>query len=191
MSQDMRSNLSMAITNGSCKKYVDFLHDAYDIAIKELTAGQEIDLRHRDEINNLDKFFELSVFKTSPLIRLPVVVGAKIGGASNAALEHLARFGYHYGIAFQGWDDWRDKYSTKSKEGKGVRKDERLGKTMFDIEDNEEIVRRINESEKEAMECLKEAGELDRTKRVKSYGGVVNLLREVSAKCKPNEFNKS
>ncbi len=71
---------------------------------------------------------QLQAMKTGALIRAATVMGARLGGASEAEIGRFGRFGDILGLAFQFADDLLDVTATEREMGKAVAKDAAHGK---------------------------------------------------------------
>ena len=85
----------------------------------EVCEGQQYDMdfEERQKVS-VAEYMQMIELKTSVLLAGAVVIGALLGGASEADCRRLRRFAVELGLAFQLQDDLLDSYG-----------DERLGKT--------------------------------------------------------------
>ena len=86
----------------------------------EVCEGQQYDMdfEERQKVS-VAEYMQMIELKTSVLLAGAVVIGALLGGASEADCRRLRRFAVELGLAFQLQDDLLDSYG-----------DERLGKTI-------------------------------------------------------------
>lgn len=73
-----------------------------------MAGGQVMDLQSEGKRLALDELERLHARKTGALIRVSLRAGALLGGAADAHLETLTRYGEHIGLAFQIADDILD-----------------------------------------------------------------------------------
>lgn len=76
--------------------------------IDGMVGGQAIDLHDGQDIRDLDRLEHLHALKTGGLYQAGGAMGALLGGADDAQVERLRRFGLAFGIAFQHADDVLD-----------------------------------------------------------------------------------
>ncbi|MFF2650302.1 polyprenyl synthetase family protein [Streptomyces sp. NPDC058045] len=87
------------------------------VATRALIDGQaqDISFEHRERVT-VEECLEMEGNKTGALLACAVSIGAVLGGADDTTADHLARYGYHLGLAFQAVDDllgiWGDPGST-------------------------------------------------------------------------------
>jgi geranylgeranyl diphosphate synthase type II len=96
-----------------------------------MVGGQVIDLMSEDKHLTLDELRHLHACKTGALIRASVRCGAILGGADDAQLDALTRYGEHIGLAFQIADDILDVVGTTEALGKQVGSDEANLKSTY------------------------------------------------------------
>ncbi len=86
----------------------------------EVCEGQQYDMdfEHKQKVSVVE-YMRMIELKTSVLLAGAVVIGAMLGGATEADCRALYRFGIELGMAFQLQDDLLDSYG-----------DERLGKAI-------------------------------------------------------------
>jgi geranylgeranyl diphosphate synthase, type II len=106
--------------------------DAIKLRKKEMVRGQYLDLYGREEFKTIDDFARMNKLKTGALFALFTELPTIIAGASEIDRYHIREFGYDSGTGFQFLDDIKDKYGSKKKAGKDVRK-ERNKKSPFDV----------------------------------------------------------
>ncbi|MCA9708751.1 MAG: polyprenyl synthetase family protein [Myxococcales bacterium] len=76
--------------------------------IEGMVGGQAIDLHDGQDIQDLARLEHLHALKTGGLYQAGGAMGALLGGADDALVERLRRFGLAFGIAFQHADDVLD-----------------------------------------------------------------------------------
>jgi geranylgeranyl diphosphate synthase type II len=96
-----------------------------------MVGGQVIDLLSENKQLTLDELRRLHACKTGALIRASVRCGAILGGANDAQLDALTRYGEHIGLAFQIADDILDVVGTTEALGKQVGSDEANQKSTY------------------------------------------------------------
>ncbi|HVL87172.1 MAG TPA: polyprenyl synthetase family protein [Candidatus Thermoplasmatota archaeon] len=94
-----------------------------------LAQGQMMDLLFaRSADVSIDEYMEMIRLKTGVLLEFSLRAGALVGGADDAQVEALARFGAPIGMAFQIRDDVLDVTADEANLGKPVGGDIREGK---------------------------------------------------------------
>ena len=76
--------------------------------IDGMVGGQAVDLHEGQDIRDLERLEHLHALKTGALYQASGAMGALLGGADDALVERLRRFGLAFGIAFQHADDVLD-----------------------------------------------------------------------------------
>ncbi|MEM9462504.1 MAG: polyprenyl synthetase family protein [Myxococcota bacterium] len=76
--------------------------------IEGMVGGQAVDLEDGQDIRDLDRLEHLHALKTGGLYQAGGAMGALLGGADDALVGRLRRFGLAFGIAFQHADDVLD-----------------------------------------------------------------------------------
>lgn len=76
--------------------------------VEGMVGGQAIDLHDGQDIRDLERLEHLHALKTGGLYQAGGAMGALLGGADDATVERLRRFGLAFGIAFQHADDVLD-----------------------------------------------------------------------------------
>ncbi|MDR0960584.1 MAG: polyprenyl synthetase family protein [Propionibacteriaceae bacterium] len=104
-----------------------------DAVRSEVVAGQFLDLIHQADPEPGDDFVAASTlvmdFKTSRYtVARPAQIGAALGGADDATIDGLGRFGAHVGRAYQMRDDLLGVFGDAEVTGKPVGGDLREGK---------------------------------------------------------------
>ena len=99
-----------------------------------LVDGEVVQLRGRLAVS-LDEgtYFEIVRGKTASLFEWALRAGAREGGAEEAAVEALGRFGAHLGVAFQLVDDVLDYDGDESVTGKSMLADLSEGKVTLPL----------------------------------------------------------
>jgi geranylgeranyl diphosphate synthase, type II len=99
---------------------------------RHLIGGQMLDLLHeRSPAVTAEILNEIHARKTAAMIRVSLVLGALVGGASPPAIEILRTAGTRLGRAFQIIDDILDVTSDAATLGKTPGKDAKAGKATF------------------------------------------------------------
>lgn len=90
----------------------------------DLTRGQYRDMsfEQRDDVT-VDEYLAMIHGKTAALLALSTELGARIGGASEARVRHLAQFGRDLGLAFQVRDDILGIWGDEAEIGKSAESD--------------------------------------------------------------------
>jgi geranylgeranyl diphosphate synthase type II len=102
---------------------------ATGIGARGMVGGQTLDLlAARDRSRDVREIHRL---KTGALIEACLRIGGLLGGASDAALEALARYGAHVGLAFQIVDDLLDVLGDEAALGKHTGSDAAQAKLTF------------------------------------------------------------
>jgi geranylgeranyl pyrophosphate synthase len=93
---------------GSGRPFEAVLELATRAGIDGMVGGQAIDLHDGQDIRDLPRLEHLHAQKTGALYQASAAMGALLGGADDARVERLRRFGLAFGIAFQHADDVLD-----------------------------------------------------------------------------------
>jgi geranylgeranyl diphosphate synthase type II len=96
---------------------------AASVGFVGLIAGQARDLFDRDQVRDMAAIDRLNHEKTGVLIMAAAQSGARIAGASDAAVEAVGEFGRRMGLAFQIRDDIIDAEGSIDGAGKDVGQD--------------------------------------------------------------------
>ncbi|HEV3310841.1 MAG TPA: polyprenyl synthetase family protein [Chloroflexota bacterium] len=89
-----------------------------------LTEGQYLDMTFESRADvTVEQYFEMIGLKTGALITFACWAGGLVGNASIDQLEALRRFGRHFGLAFQIFDDIRGIWAPVAQTGKAAGKD--------------------------------------------------------------------
>ena len=99
--------------------------------VRGMVGGQVADLEAEGKAVNAEALEYIHRSKTAALIRAAVVAGAITGGASEADVERLRRFGENIGWAFQVVDDILDVEETSVALGKTAGKDQTQKKATY------------------------------------------------------------
>ena len=87
----------------------------------QVCEGQQFDMDFEDEESvPMKDYLKMIGLKTAVLIACSAKMGALIAGADEKTCEHLYRYGYDLGLAFQIADDWLDAYSDPKVFGKAI-----------------------------------------------------------------------
>ena len=96
-----------------------------------MVGGQVADIEAAGTRVTAERLEYIHRAKTAALIRAAVVAGALCGGAGEADVERLARFGENIGWAFQVVDDILDVEETSASLGKTAGKDQQQNKATY------------------------------------------------------------
>jgi geranylgeranyl diphosphate synthase type II len=96
-----------------------------------LIAGQVADLEAEGRKPSEPALYFIHAAKTGMLLRASLRLGAMSGGATNAQIAALDRFGFALGLAFQIQDDILDATQSAERLGKTAGKDAAAGKMTF------------------------------------------------------------
>lgn len=96
-----------------------------------MIGGQVIDIEADENSRSEALITELQSLKTGALIKSAVLMGARLGGATNDQTESLSEYAKDLGLIFQITDDILDVEGQAERMGKAVGKDENLGKATF------------------------------------------------------------
>jgi geranylgeranyl diphosphate synthase type II len=135
-----------------------------------MVGGQVVDMESE---GNRDIDFPtveyIHTHKTGALIKASVKAGAILGGADQAGVEALTRYGEAVGLAFQIADDILDIEGTTEQIGKDAGSDEARGKATYPA------VIGIHQSKERARELVDLA-----LNSIKGYGPEADPLREIA-----------
>lgn len=98
-----------------------------------MVGGQAADMLGEQGLTRLEELEYIHRRKTSDLIVFSLRAGGRIGGATDAQLQALERFGDCIGLAFQIQDDILDVIGDESKLGKPVKSDEKQRKVTYPL----------------------------------------------------------
>lgn len=95
--------------------------DAFNEMALRVDEGQRLDMEFetRDRVST-DEYLRMVGGKTGALLGASCMIGALIGGASDADAERMREFGMMLGLAFQMQDDWLDTYGDANTFGKPI-----------------------------------------------------------------------
>ena len=85
----------------------------------EVCEGQQMDMdfERRADVST-DEYLAMIAFKTAVLLGCSLYLGARVGGADDAAARQLYTFGLALGMAFQLRDDYLDAFGNPEQTGK-------------------------------------------------------------------------
>ncbi len=110
---------------------------------RALIGGQVLDIQNEGRQIDGVQLAEIHRAKTGALIRCAVRIGAIIGGANEAALQHFTEYGEKAGLAFQIADDVLDATATSAQLGKTAGKDAAAQKATYATIHGLEAARRM------------------------------------------------
>jgi geranylgeranyl diphosphate synthase type II len=96
-------------------------------------GGQVVDIESEGRPVSLEMLDYIHAHKTGKLIHAAVMLGAILGGATQARQADLSLYGEAIGLAFQITDDILDVVSTSEQLGKTAGKDAQAGKATYPI----------------------------------------------------------
>ena len=93
-------------------------------AVAEMIAGQADDMAFESEVEvSVDACLTMAAAKTGALLSCSAAIGAVLAGGEPAAVDALARYGDHVGLAFQAIDDLLGIWGSPAVTGKPVGSD--------------------------------------------------------------------
>lgn len=116
-----------------------------------MTGGQVIDMESTGKLISEEELNKLHAYKTGALLRVSVVSGAKLSGASDEEIAALESYGADIGLAFQIQDDVLDIEGDEKLLGKDVGSDEGNLKSTYPA------IIGLAESKKKARELIERA----------------------------------
>ncbi|MFC4777471.1 polyprenyl synthetase family protein [Paenibacillus sp. GCM10023252] len=120
-----------------------------------MVGGQAADMEGEQGKTKIEELEYIHLHKTSDLVVFSVTAGARIGGATEAQLEQLARFARKIGLAFQIQDDILDLTGDETKLGKKTNSDVEQSKVTYPyligLEESRQLVAKLTEEAKEAL----------------------------------------
>ena len=123
-----------------------------------MIGGQVFDMLGEGQPTDAAALDRLHAAKTGALLAASVVAGAVSGGADEAALATLRRFGASTGLAFQIADDVLDITATEQELGKTPGKDPRSGKAtypaLYGLEESRRRAERLVADALDALDAL-------------------------------------
>lgn len=96
-----------------------------------MVGGQMMDLEAENQTLTVDEIIRLQRMKTGELFAVSCEAGAILGKAPGMMKKLLRAYAHDMGLAFQITDDLLDVEGTRTKMGKGVRKDKIKGKATL------------------------------------------------------------
>lgn len=93
------------------------------LGVEGLLNGQSLDLHYSRLRHDRETAERIARGKTVSLIRLPLVLPAILGGASDAELRRLERIALYWGLSYQIVDDLKDVLQSAAEAGKTVARD--------------------------------------------------------------------
>src|SRR5712692_5339199 len=103
-------------------------------AMLAMTEGQALDLGWQDRWDlRVDDYLQMAAGKTSALTEAAAWCGAAVATTDAVALDHFARFGRAFGMAFQARDDYLGIWGRSEQTGKPVGADIQRGKRSLPI----------------------------------------------------------
>jgi octaprenyl-diphosphate synthase len=103
-------------------------------ASSHMVEGQFLELAQTDNWQvDKEQYFEIIRLKTAELIAAACACGALMAEAPESEVDHLNRFGLHFGIGFQMMDDLLDYISSEEVFGKPVGNDLKEGKVTLPL----------------------------------------------------------
>lgn len=112
---------------GSGRPFEAMLELAQRSGIDGMVGGQAIDLDEGQDIRELSTLEHLHALKTGGLYQASGAMGALLGGADDALVERMRRYGLAFGIAFQHADDVLDDDQPALRKAALARVDELVG----------------------------------------------------------------
>src|SRR5712692_602723 len=103
-------------------------------AMLAMTEGQALDLGWQDRWDlRVEDYLQMAAGKTSALTEAAAWCGAAVATTDAAILDHFARFGHAFGMAFQARDDYLGIWGRSEQTGKPVGADIQRGKRSLPI----------------------------------------------------------
>lgn len=96
-----------------------------------MVGGQMMDMEAENKQLSIDEIIRLQRLKTGELFAVSCEAGAILGKAPGMMRNLLRAYAHDMGLAFQITDDLLDAEGTRTKMGKGVRKDKAKGKATL------------------------------------------------------------
>lgn len=123
-----------------------------------MVGGQVLDLISEEQVITLEELETIHRHKTGDLIAYSVRAGAILGKADQNTLEHLTRFAYGLGLAFQIQDDILDLIGDETVIGKPVGSDVENQKatypSLIGLEASQKKLQEVISSAKEELSSL-------------------------------------
>ncbi|WP_330395150.1 polyprenyl synthetase family protein [Oribacterium sp. C9] len=115
-----------------------------------MLGGQVVDVEMTGKPLSDEQLMFIYKLKTGALLQASLMIGAVLGGATDAELEKMADVGEKIGVAFQIQDDILDETSTVEVLGKPIHSDDENHKTtyvsIYGLEDAHKEVERLSEN---------------------------------------------
>jgi geranylgeranyl diphosphate synthase type II len=139
---------------------LDLINEVAQAAgILGMVGGQVVDVGSEGKAVDLPTVQYIHTHKTGAMILASVRVGAKLGGAKEAVLKALTRYGESLGLAFQVADDILNVEGKAALMGKKTGSDRSKGKATYpSVLGVEESKRRAKELVEWAVDALKPLG---------------------------------
>jgi geranylgeranyl diphosphate synthase type II len=129
-----------------------------------MVGGQTMDILAEGQALDPATLLDLHTRKTGALLRASIRVGALAGGADEAALASLTRYGERMGLAFQIVDDILDIEGSSTEMGKSAGSDLRKKKATYPavlgLEASRREAARLLAEAKEALRPLRDGGRI-------------------------------
>ncbi len=129
-----------------------------------MIGGQVVDIESEGKEVTLDTVRYIHTNKTAALLKVSVVTGAKLAGASDETVAQLEAYGDAIGLAFQVIDDILDITSTTEVLGKDVGSDQERGKATWpaltSLEESKKYAHELTTKAKESVAFLGEKGKM-------------------------------
>lgn len=144
---------------------IDVIHQmSQALGTQGMLGGQVVDIESEGKTVTKDTVDYIHMHKTAALIRVSVVIGGMLAGASEKELERLGRYGNNIGLAFQVVDDILDEESTTEVLGKDIGSDRERGKATYPaligLEKSKEVAKELIENAHKDIEFLGEKGKI-------------------------------
>ena len=120
-----------------------------------MIGGQVIDVKETGHVVSKDVLDTIYELKTGALIECAMMIGAILGGASDAEIQSVEKIAHYVGVAFQIQDDILDVTSTEEVLGKPIHSDEKNQKTTYvTLLGIEQAQKRVEELSNQAIDLL-------------------------------------
>ena len=120
-----------------------------------MIGGQVIDVKETGHVVSKDVLDTIYELKTGALIECAMMIGAILGGASDAEIQSVEKIAHYVGVAFQIQDDILDVTSTEEVLGKPIHSDEKNQKTTYvTLLGIEQAQKKVEELSNEAIALL-------------------------------------
>lgn len=164
--------LSSSIDKKDSNKYLKAINEiAKHAGIYGMIGGQVVDVESENKIIDKDKLDFIHLNKTAAMIVGCMRAGAIIGGASEAKLEKVTKYGKNIGLSFQIVDDILDITGDEAKLGKPIGSDIENHKSTYPsllgLEKSREIARQLIEEGKSSIDGL--SSEIDFLNQLGDY----------------------